>query len=357
MKLRAPMYYKDFHCIAEKCKNNCCAAGWEIDIDDKTANFYSTIAGEFGKKLQNSIISTSDGTSTKSFKLDENNNCPFWNKNHLCDICINLGEEHLCNICAEHPRFYEWFENEKEAGIGLCCEEASRIILSNTKKFSIIETEIPYDGFDEYDKDLYHYLKNNRSKIITHIDESDDFHSSIRNVLWYCFTLQKNIDSNLLDDVDIIDIKDYSNSSIIPILEFISELEPNDSSWPNYIKSCIDTYQLHQDKLGEFKKNYPEIQKYLKNIAIYFIWRYFLKGTFDSEILSKTSLMAISVAVLEELFFCKWMKEKCITLEDCIDITRKYSEEIEYSEENIIKLEDACYEKKEFNVEYLIGLF
>ena len=82
-----------------------------------------------------------------------------------------------------------------------------------------------------------------------------------------------------------------------------------------------------------------------------------MKGTFDEEIISKISLMAISTAMLKILFFCKWIKCENITLSDCIDIAKKYSEEIEYDEDNIIKLADACYENKEFNIENLIGLF
>ena len=34
MKIYAPAYYRDFKCIADKCKNICCKAGWGIEIDD-----------------------------------------------------------------------------------------------------------------------------------------------------------------------------------------------------------------------------------------------------------------------------------------------------------------------------------
>jgi hypothetical protein len=51
----------------------------------------------------------------------------------------------------------------------------------------------------------------------------------------------------------------------------------------------------------------------------------------------------------------KWIRK--LTFEDCIEITKKYSEEIEYSEENLEKLADASYEKDEFSTENLLGLF
>ena len=34
MKLRVPDYYDEFQCIADKCSDNCCIGGWEIDIDE-----------------------------------------------------------------------------------------------------------------------------------------------------------------------------------------------------------------------------------------------------------------------------------------------------------------------------------
>ena len=55
MKLRLPNYYKNFKCIADKCKDSCCSAGWEIDIDDKTAEFYKNVKGNFGDKLRKNI--------------------------------------------------------------------------------------------------------------------------------------------------------------------------------------------------------------------------------------------------------------------------------------------------------------
>ena len=37
MKIFAPDYYRDFKCSAGNCKHSCCI-GWEIDIDEDTAN-------------------------------------------------------------------------------------------------------------------------------------------------------------------------------------------------------------------------------------------------------------------------------------------------------------------------------
>ena len=356
MKLRAPNYYKKFHCIADKCKNSCCSAGWEIDIDEDTANYYSKVPGSFGEKLNKNITVNSDGSS-KCFKLDINKNCPFFNNKKLCEIYINLGEEHLCQICTEHPRYYEWFKNLKEVGIGLCCEEAARIILIETEPFSTYEINIPYEDYYEYNNEIYSYLYSAREKIFNYINTNTDLNACIRNILWYCNTIQENIDNNLFDEEIIFDVKSEKSSDIIKILEFFLTLETNNDSWITYLKKCINIYKQQSSNLFKFEKQNPEISNYLKNIANYFIWRYFLKGTFDEEIISKISLMAISVYAIKILFFCKWIENAILSLDDCIDIVRNFSEEIEYDEDNLNKLADACYELDDFNLEKLMGLF
>lgn len=367
MKLRAPLYYKKFKCIADKCSKSCCSAGWEIDIDDETANYYTQICTNFNnkldkellEKLQSNIITNKDGSS-KTFKLTENNNCPFLNKNKLCDIYINLGEEHMCNICKEHPRFYEWFNNIKEVGIGLCCEEACRIILVDNNQFSTYEIDIPYEDCDEYDEEIYSYLFKTREQIINYINNSTNLHTCIKNLTWFCNVIQQDLDSGLLDDEEIFDINDIEKSDITYILNYLLTLESNSENWHKYLKNSIALYNKTQNKLNkfnEFENSHPEINIYLKNILLYFVWRYLLKGVFDEEILSKFSFGVISVAVLETLFFCKWLETGNISLGDCVEIVTNFSEEIEYNEDNVNRLADACYDLNDFSVENLMGLF
>ena len=88
MIYRNPDYCRKFRCIADKCGDNCCI-GWEIDIDEKTAEYYEKVGGEFGEKLRKNI-------SGNSFVLGENERCPFLNDCNLCEIFINLGEDKLC---------------------------------------------------------------------------------------------------------------------------------------------------------------------------------------------------------------------------------------------------------------------
>ncbi|MBO5313440.1 MAG: flagellin lysine-N-methylase [Clostridia bacterium] len=125
MKLFAPKYYRQFSCIADRCSHSCCI-GWEIDIDRRTKKKYSSLTGDYAEAIRKSILSK----PTPHFLLDNEERCPHLNKDGLCNIIINFGEDALCDICREHPRFYNYTSLGKEVGLGMACEEASRLILS-----------------------------------------------------------------------------------------------------------------------------------------------------------------------------------------------------------------------------------
>jgi lysine-N-methylase len=133
MKIIVPSYYKKFKCTGSKCKHNCCI-GWEIDIDEDTLEKYKKAEGVFKKRFDTSILHNGE---CASFILDKEERCPFLNKDNLCDIIMEYGESYLCQICDAHPRFKNFFSDRIEIGIGLCCEEACRIILTDNEDFSL----------------------------------------------------------------------------------------------------------------------------------------------------------------------------------------------------------------------------
>lgn len=137
IKLRTPGYYKNFHCISSECKDNCCVGGWQIDIDEETAEYYSTVNGDFGKKLRDNI-----DYDNLCFKLKDGK-CPFLDNNNLCGIYKELGEEHIGIVCDQFPRFTEYFGNVKERGIGLACEEAAKNNFNGPAAIFLIQKQIP----------------------------------------------------------------------------------------------------------------------------------------------------------------------------------------------------------------------
>lgn len=318
MIFRVPSYYDDFHCIADKCKDNCCI-GWEIDIDDKTFKKYLSVGSDFGERLRSSI-----SAENPSFIPDKSGRCPFLNKDNLCDIILNLGEENLCDICNNHPRYFEWFGNIKEGGIGLSCEKASRIILSSS--FSLIEKEIK-DEETEYpdEENLFDFLLSAREKIIAYLsDENIPLENALADIYEYGLILEDIVFDGDFNAPEIKSSGKKFSLDTDKIIDFLLTLEKLSPEWEPYILSTKKSYKGEDFFIRE-------TDKYLRNIAIYFIFRYFLKSVYDDEIMPYINLMTISVFILAFLF----ANGKDFSLETCSEIAKNFSKEIEYSEENV----------------------
>ena len=337
MQFRYPSYCDRFRCIAGKCTDNCCI-GWEIDIDSDTLAYYNSLSGSFGKRLEQSIA---DGC----FLLSEGERCPFLNSSNLCDIFTELGEEHLCQICTDHPRYYEWFGHVKEGGIGLCCEEAARIILS--EDLVLTEREIPGEECDGCDAELFRVLLAARDTMIGHL-QNDAFPESVGAMLDFAEELQSRIDNGDFT-LPVFERRTKSEAADLQgMLQFYTTLEPIDDAWVPYISHCAAL----ADGIPPLQ---PEHVTYLQRIAVYFLFRYFMKGVFDGEILSRVKLAAVSTWMIGFLWRCVLQERHSLSFEEMVQTAKNYSKEVEYSEENLDCLADAFYEETYFDTPHIIG--
>lgn len=136
MKTYAPSYYKDFHCIADRCRHTCCA-GWDVDIDEDSLNKYKAMTGDFAGHLKKCI----DFGEDPHFILTPDGRCPMLNEQNLCELILHEGEEALCQICRDHPRFRNYWTDRVEIGLGMACEEAARLILTQTEPLKLERIE------------------------------------------------------------------------------------------------------------------------------------------------------------------------------------------------------------------------
>ena len=162
MRLISPDYYPQFRSIADKSRHSC-SIGWEIDNDPDTREKYRRVPGEFGARL-NAAIEDGEVSCFRMLKVGQSPTsdsdclqspsvastrpcaegwpvCPMLNQSGLCDLITELGEDHLCQICADHPRFRSFFTDRTEIGLGMCCEEAARIILTREEPMRLIVLE------------------------------------------------------------------------------------------------------------------------------------------------------------------------------------------------------------------------
>lgn len=345
MILKMPSYCEKFRCSADKCSDNCCI-GWEIDIDEDTFDIYKNISGDFGERLKNNICVS----ECPSFVLNDER-CPFLNRKNLCDIIINLGEDRLCNICRDHPRYFEWYGGIKEGGVGLCCEEGAKLILTSENPLLFTEREVSYENGEECDEEFFRCLYEAREKIFSVIsDESRSMKDRVADILCFTERMQMNIDNFIYTlPEEKLSFDGIRKGNMKALLQYIRETEPIDGKWESFINELIDNY-----------KNVPvskDFMGYQKNLMIYFIYRYFLKGVFDGEILSKVKFALVSVAVITYIIEKKKEEKGSITFTEIIDICKLWSKQMEYSQENIDLMADFSYSEDCFCSESIISYF
>lgn len=166
----APKFYKNFKCIADRCRHNCCI-GWEIDIDTETLLKYQSDDG---------VMKNVSLCGTPHFVLVKDDRCPFLRDDNLCEIIKRHGEGHLCQICQDHPRFRSSFDSRTEIGIGLTCEAAARLILDNDFSLEILtdndESKINNDDeteFFEYRDEIFAQNLENFKSVLPDITVSE----------------------------------------------------------------------------------------------------------------------------------------------------------------------------------------
>ena len=218
MKLRVPDYYDEFQCIADKCSDNCCIGGWEIDIDEDTYERYQQMSGETGEKLRSSIIQTEDGDYC--FRLIDGR-CPMLTEEGLCVVHKELGEKYLGVVCSQFPRYSEYYGTIKESGIGMACEEAARIMLCKNRKFTlnISPLEEKYEQDSEYDSEYAAKIFNVREVVFKILCKED---LSVNEKLIVILSLGNEV-QKIINDGDYDTIKDitaeYTKEYGVDILE------------------------------------------------------------------------------------------------------------------------------------------
>jgi len=301
-----PNYYKKFKCINKKCRHNCCI-GWEIDIDDDALKLYDSASGDMGTRFKESI----SREGVPHFILSDGERCPFLNSENLCDIILASSEESLCTICREHPRFHNSLPGRIESGLGLCCEEAARIVIGQSDPVLF-----------EISGEL----------------ECDDEIISLRNGIIMllqnrAIPVSKRIDT-MLETLHTF-LPDKSMREWIKI--FLS-LENLDAKW----RELLELLQSEYEKIdfSDFDSHMKDRESEYEQFAVYLIYRYFA-NSFD---ISEASVVALFTALCYTLIHALgaliFSQTKKFDLEDHTELIRLFSSEIEYSTENIDALFD-----------------
>lgn len=374
MEIRVPHYYKRFQCTADKCPDTCCA-GWQIVIDEETLEKYHTFEGSFGNRLANSI-DWREGV----FKQYGDRRCAFLDENNLCDIYTEAGPEMFCRTCRTYPRHFEEFENVREISLAMSCPEAAKLILKPEEpvKFITIEKEYKEEIYDDFNFFLYSKLVDAREIIIEILQDRT---RPIRERMAYVYAFTHDLQARIYrDDIGGMEeifnrytktgAKDRFAKRLLiyeglpkPAKEFkkgmlqqFDKLEVLRDSWPELLEKVLENVENRElDELWRSSEGDADLDIITEHLMIYFIFTYFCGAVYDEEAHSKMKFSIIGTLMVLETAKTLWAeKSDGGKMAAILEAAKRYSREVEHSDENIELLEKLSRREGVFGLDSLL---
>ena len=334
METHAPRYYSSFRCLGGACPHTCCAAGWEIPVDPSTAQLYETLPGSLGARVRDFLETDPEGEPC--FPL-RGGVCPFLNGEGLCHIHIELGEEATPLICRTHPRFCYEHGPLRERGLCASCPEAARLILGE----DLVLTTIQEEGEPE---DEHPYLppllaaRETALRLLT--VEGASLKQRLQALLVFANEVQFLLDENRAEDIPTL-CQFYEEG--FPLLEE-QPLPPRDRVLKTYLELLEGLIVLHPQwkELLTAGKNQltgaaPPPPHWGERTAAYFLYRHWLRGVWDGDVLTWAGFAVLGTAV------CTLLAP--LHPEGYPEVFRLFCEELEHSEENMEQIQDFFWEQ------------
>lgn len=316
MKIVKPTFYKNFKCIAGDCPDSCCQ-GWEVDADEKSLEFYKTLDPNLEIKQRIDRVLDKDEFDNTIFTLAPKKRCPFLNDQNLCDMHIAIGQEHTPFTCQNFPRFTYDFGSTREIGVSFSCPVASDMMYQLESFEFEEEINSDFPSLNDIDAQLYFTLLKARNQAyLTIKDRTLPISKRFCALLQMAYELQQEICPYQEGGEKISFVDVFKNPELI------------NPEWQQKVAS----------------PNLKPVENLVanENIAMYFVYKYFMQAVYDEDVLSKAK-MAV-VGVLAHTYFGEdswtihlWSKEtehsqynmdrykKLLKLADCLS-TKKLIE-------------------------------
>lgn len=301
-----PKYCEEFRCIAASCRHNCCI-GWEIDIDEQSAARYARLPGILGEQLRAAVVPD----SPPHFRLDAAGRCALLRNDNLCAIQHELGEGALCDICRDHPRYRVFLPGRTEIGLGLCCEEAARLLLLRPEKVTLCGCVSEAPPQKTVSLLLF------RQKLL---DAAQNRALSLGGRMQKILAL---------------------SGAVIP--------RRSPSAWADYFRTLEPLEPVFPETLALLNGN-ADLALYhavsaaweteYEQLLVYFLLRHLLADD-GREMPQRAAFAVLSTAMLYAIGAAKRTQTGSLAFSDRVELARQWSANIEYSEENMRAVLDA----------------
>lgn len=324
MEIVKPIFFDSFRCIADRCPDTCCV-GWDVEIDNNTAEQYKSEKGVLKKYFDTYLTTDEDGYI---FSLKDGR-CPLLDAHGLCLIQLQKGENNVCETCRLFPRYYDDYGDIRETGLGLGCPEVARLLL-------LPQTEVRLDKKAESSDRIYNLLDEKREEFFKILDDDRlDTKMKLSAVLFSAAELQGQIDNTDFPGED-------RTSPFTKCTDVLAKMEYIDVSRRDFLLSLCE----ERAKYGNSEKYSEDFIRLFK----YYLMRYMMTACFDLDLLTKIKYGIFACIVTKRIYDS--IPE--LDLDKRVRILCGYSKEVEYSPINLEILDDALYEN--FSVAELVNL-
>lgn len=347
MLLEFPEYYENFHCIGGVCPDSCCA-GWEVDVDAESCDYYQTVPGRFGERLRRQLISEGE---ERYFPLTGDRRCPFLNRENLCEIYIELGEEALCQVCTEYPRYFMEAGQYQQMDMSLSCMELSRIFFSEEGPIRYFRAEDASEGevLSSEEEAKLAELLSLRNACIAFIQEGaetgesgDRFWDSLTEMLSAVFSEQREVWEGTAEG--------FLSAALSDLPQRFRRLETLDKRWTDFTAALngLLEWESAEALVSEFRLVFrTEYGRCFRRLAAYFLFRYCIDSFYEDSMADILRLLLRSLRTIELMAAVRLRQQGSYRLSDMIDTVHLFSKEVEHAEENVacFKSAEACGER------------
>ena len=396
-----PDYYKKFNCIADKCPDTCCGK-WQIVIDDDSLERYQEYDGDYRPELHRKVNWKEGvfrhGRSGKCAFLRDDMLCDMYihmGKDSLCTTCReyprhteefeNVREVSLSLSCPEVARIlmnitdkvtfvteeddedevFDDFDYFLYSNLEDIREEILRVIQDRSVDIrSRIERVLQIGAsaqrhYDEGDLVMWDECEEQDKPEICRKLEFCPEHSNteINNEVFLDdeYALLQRQFGFLLVELELLyddweDVLIESQSLLFGDgAETFAENRRRFESWwrdncevtgchPGQESDTAESVVTEDNVIvGELRMT---MDIFLEQIIVYFISIYLLGAVYDDNISGKVNACAGHAVELYMLLMARWLRNgETLSVDDLIELSYRYSREIEHSDENLEQVE------------------
>ena len=312
MRITKPLWDKEFQCLAGECPDTCCA-GWEIPVDEQSAQRLASMEGALGERLREALI-MADG-EVQFARRD--GRCVLLNKDNLCDLYAACGEEALCRTCHLHPRFVAQYGGRREIMPGLSCPAWVETYLMRDEPVTFVteETDEEITDYTDIDGALFFRLMKAREKALTLVqDRSIPIEERLRQLLQMAQELDGEEEGACTQ-----------NDVLTAYIEKLATLEILTPAWETILKN----HRCKRDVQVDYAHPWEGFRAAVaEKLLVYDLFRFMLQGVYTGRVLPWVKLAVFHVLTVLEL------GKNCETREKFCEVARLYSKEIEHCAEN-----------------------